>query len=175
MSEEVLHTVLIEIEAILNCKPLGYVSADLADPDPVTPNCLLIGRPDGSLLQVVYPETEILTKRRWRHSQVLADRFWTAFIRHYLPAMQTREKWQRPSPDIEPGSVVMLVDPQVPRSLWHIGRVTKVFPGADGHVRIAEIQIKGRTYTRPIARLIVLPEIPEEDQHPGSEDNQQKA
>lgn len=89
--------------------------------------------------------------------------------------MQTREKWQRPSPDIEPGSVVMLVDPQVPRSLWHIGRVMKVFPGADGHVRIAEIQIKGRTYTRPIARLIVLPEIPEEDQHPGSEDNQQKA
>lgn len=62
-NKELLQTVLIEIEAILNSKPLGYVSADLADPDPVTPNCLLMGRPDGSLPQVVYPETEILTKR----------------------------------------------------------------------------------------------------------------
>lgn len=37
VSEEVLQTVLIEIEAILNSKPFGYVSANLADPDPVTP------------------------------------------------------------------------------------------------------------------------------------------
>lgn len=174
MSEEVLQTVLIEIEAILNSKPLGYVSADLADLDAVTPNCLLMGRPDGSLPQVVYPESELLTKRRWRHSQVLADRFWTAFIRHYLPAMQTRGKWQSPSPDIEPGTVAMLVDPQLPRSLWQIGRILKVFPGADGRVRTVEIQIKGRTYTRPIAHLIVLPEIPEGDENPGSQSNQQK-
>ncbi|XP_067280209.1 uncharacterized protein [Pseudorasbora parva] len=62
VSEEVLRTVLIEIEAILNSKPLGYVSADLADLDAVTPNCLLMGRLDGSLPQVVYPESELLTK-----------------------------------------------------------------------------------------------------------------
>lgn len=56
----------------------------------------------------------------------------------------------------------MLVDPQMPRSFWQIGRVVKVFPGADDRVRTAEIQIKNRAYTRPIARLVVLPEIPDE-------------
>lgn len=43
VTEEVLRTVLIEIEGILNSKPLGYVSSDVADPDPVTPNSLLMG------------------------------------------------------------------------------------------------------------------------------------
>lgn len=165
VTEEVLRTVLIEIEAILNSKPLGYVSADIADLDPITPNCLLMGRPDGSLPQVIYPVSELLGRRRWRHSQVLSDRFWTAFIKNYLPELQARTKWQTPSADIQPGMVVMLVDPQLPRSFWQIGRVVNVFPGADDRVRTAEIQIKDRVYTRPITRLIVLPEIQDEEDH----------
>lgn len=35
--EEALLTVLLVVEAILNSKPLGYVSADVVDEDPVTP------------------------------------------------------------------------------------------------------------------------------------------
>ena len=46
--EEVLLTVLLEVEAI-NSKPLSCVSSDIADIDPVTPSSLLMGRPDGSL------------------------------------------------------------------------------------------------------------------------------
>lgn len=43
VTEEVLRTVLTEIEGILNAKPLGYVSSNVADLDPVTPNSLLLG------------------------------------------------------------------------------------------------------------------------------------
>ena len=131
--------------------------------DPVTPNYLLMGRPDSSLPQVVYPQSELLGRRRWRHSQVLADRFWTAFVKHYLPGQQMRGKWKTPSPDLTVGSVVMMVDPQLPRSLWQIGKVVKVFPGPDNHVRTAEVQMKDRVYTRPIVRLIVVPEIPDDE------------
>lgn len=83
VSEEVLRTILLEVESILNSRPLGYVSTDIADPDPVTPNSLLMGRPDCSLPQVVYPESELLSRKRWRHTQVLADQFWKHFIRHF--------------------------------------------------------------------------------------------
>ncbi len=62
--EEVLRTVLIEVEAILNSKPLGYVSADISDVDPITPNHLLMGRPNSSLPQVVYHDSESLSRRR---------------------------------------------------------------------------------------------------------------
>lgn len=167
VSEEVLRTVLTEIEGILNAKPLGYVSADVADIDPVTPNYLLMGRPDSSLPQVVYPEEEALGRRRWRHSQILVDRFWSSFIRHYLPNLQTRMKWQRPMEDITEGAVVLLVDPQLPRASWQIGRVTKILTGSDGHTRTAEVKIRDKTYTRPIVRLIVLPAIKDEDDQVG--------
>lgn len=52
LQEEVPLTVFIEVECILNAKPQGYVSSDMADPDPVTPNVLLMGWQDASLVHV---------------------------------------------------------------------------------------------------------------------------
>ncbi|XP_073722599.1 uncharacterized protein [Misgurnus anguillicaudatus] len=160
--EEVLMTVLLEVEAILNSKPLGYVSSDVADADPVTPNSLLMGRPDGSLPQVIYPESEMLSRRYWRHSQVLADRFWSKFVRDYLPGLQTRQKWQASPPDLKEKTIVMIVDPQLPRSLWPVGQVIKTHLSPDGHIRSADVKIKDQVYTRPVARLVILPALPKD-------------
>lgn len=162
VSEEVLRTVLVEIEAILNSKPLGYTSSDIADPDPITSNLLLMGRPDTALPQVVYADTELLTRRQWRQSQVIADHFWARFIKDYLPSLQARQKWQRDTPDLITGTTVMIIDPQLPRGLWPVGQITEVHPGRDGRVRVADVKTKDRTYTRPVARLIEVPKIPED-------------
>ncbi|KAJ8400620.1 hypothetical protein AAFF_G00393890 [Aldrovandia affinis] len=148
-TEEVHRTVLIEVEGVLNSKPLGYVPSSITDLDPVTPNLLLIGRPDGCLPQVMYPE--LLNRRRWKHSQILTDHFWSSFIRHYLPSLQACQKWHATRADLTKDKVVMLVDPQLPRALWSIGRVIKVHPSADGHVRSADAKIKDWIYTCPVA------------------------
>ncbi|XP_073776433.1 uncharacterized protein [Danio rerio] len=161
VTEEVLRSMLVEIEGILNSKPLGYTSSDIADPDPVTPNMLLMGRLDSNLPQVIYPESEFLSKRRWRHSQLLADQFWKRFLLNYLPELQIRQKWHRNAENLQPGTVVMIVDHQLPRTLWPVGQVTKVFPGDDGKVRTAEVEVKGKIYIRPINRLISLPCLPD--------------
>ncbi|XP_077374847.1 uncharacterized protein LOC144017311 [Festucalex cinctus] len=155
--EDVLLTVLLEVESILNSKPLGYVSADAADADPVTPNSLLMGRPDGSLPQVMYPETETLSRKRWRHSQVLADQFWSRYIRE---KWQIRQKWHSTTPGLLEKAVVLVVDPQLPRASWPIGRVIKVHRSDDGCIRSADVDIKGHVYTRPVARLVCLPDLP---------------
>ncbi|KAJ8391399.1 hypothetical protein AAFF_G00090290 [Aldrovandia affinis] len=164
VTEEVLRTVLIEIEGILNSKPLGYISSDVADPYPVTPNCLLLGRWDASLPQVGYDGPEILGRRRWRDSQIMADHFWKYFIKHYLPGLQARQKWRtEAAADLQVGDIVMIIDNQLPRVLWPVGKVTQVFPGADNQVGSTEMLVKDRTYTRPVARLISLPALPEEE------------
>ncbi|KAI7790024.1 hypothetical protein IRJ41_019694, partial [Triplophysa rosa] len=115
ITEDLLSTVLVEVEGILNAKPLGYVSTDIADIDPITPNLLLMGQRDSSLPQVAYAPGE-MGRRRWRHCQSIIDQFWTHFTRNYLPTLQTRQKWQRTSDNLEVDSVVLVVDPQLPRA-----------------------------------------------------------
>nr|XP_024661744.1 uncharacterized protein LOC106674801 [Maylandia zebra] len=163
VTEEVLRTVLIEIEGILNSKPLGYVSSDIADIDPVTPNLLLMGRHDSSLPLVSYSDSDLLGRRRWRHAQILADHFWRHFIRDYLPSLQRRPKWQKEKPDLTLNSVVMIMDSHLPRALWPVGRVTRLLKSPDDHIRTVEVLVQDKTYIRPVSCLIPLPSLPDED------------
>ncbi|XP_026115567.1 uncharacterized protein LOC113094113 [Carassius auratus] len=163
VTEEVLRTVLTEIEGILNSKPLGYTSSDISDIDPITPNCFIIGRRDASLPQVVYQDSGVLSRRRWRHSQLLADHFWRHFIKYYLPSLQVRQKWKSEKRNLQIGDIVMIVDSQLPRALWPVGKITEVHPGADDRVRSATVQVEKRMYTRPVARLVKLPALSDEE------------
>lgn len=154
-------TVLIKVEGILNSKPLGYASSDLADPDPITPNVLLMGRQDATLPQAVYGSSDLLGCRRWKHSQVLADHFWGQFTRRYLPSLQLHHKWRTNTSDITIGEVVMVVNPQLPRALWPIGRVTDIHLSDDGRVRSAKVNITVTVYTSN--KVIKLPKMPKDE------------
>ena len=154
--EAVLHTVLVEVEGIVNSKPLGYASTDIADPDPITPNMLLMGRRDPALPMVLYDDSELRGRRSWRHSQVLADQFWRRFIRSYLPTLQVRQKWQKEVENLAVGDVVMIVDPQLTRSQWPVGKVSELLPTSDKRVRAVRVKVGSRSYERPVARLVKL-------------------
>ena len=158
-----LQTVLVEVEGILNAKTLGYVSSDISDPDPITPSILLMGRYDASLPQVVYDPSNTLGNRRWRHSQVLVDHFWSRFIGHHLPTLQERQKWQKDGKCLMPNQVVLIVDSQLPRASWNVRKVTDTYPGVDGRIRTAAINVKDRTYIRPVARLVQLPKLEDDE------------
>ncbi|KAK9524417.1 hypothetical protein VZT92_016812 [Zoarces viviparus] len=58
---------------------------------------------------------------------------------------------------------IMVVDSQLPGAQWPPGHVTEVIPGTDERVRTAVVQIKGKTFTRPVACLVTLPTIPDID------------
>ena len=118
-----------------------------------------MGRHDQSLPQVVYPVDELIGRRRRRHSQVLADQFWSHFLKYYLPSLQLRPKWQKDCRNLTCGDVVMIADPQQPRAHWLVGRVIETLPGVDDRIRAARVKVADREYTRPVARLIRLPEI----------------
>ncbi|XP_033115740.1 uncharacterized protein LOC117115956 [Anneissia japonica] len=158
VTDVVLRTVFTEAESVMNSKPLGYASSDIAYPDPITPNMLLMGRRDTALPLVVFNDGEIRSKRHWRHSQFIAEQFWRRFMREYLPSLQIRQKWHRESCKLKVGDVVLIIDSQQPRAQWLIGKVTTVYPGEDGRVRVAEVLVNdtGKTYKRPVAKLVKL-------------------
>ncbi|KAK7891694.1 hypothetical protein WMY93_023657 [Mugilogobius chulae] len=122
-------------KGMLNSKPLGYVSSDIADLDPVTPNSLLLGRPDSSLPQVVYPESELLSRK---HRQK-----WTT----ETPIFRLAPCYDR-GPPVASGSVASRED-------------YKVFPGQDERIRTVEVKVGDNSYIRPVARVIQLPAIPD--------------
>ena len=158
-----MRTVLTEAEGILNSKPLGYASSELADLDPVTPNMLLMGRRDPALPMAIYDEAELKGRRSWRHSQVLADQFWRAFIRLYLPTLQTRQKWQRETDNLSVGDVVLIADYQLPRSKWPVGTVSDLLPSSDHRVRAVTIRVGNKEFQHQVARLVKLSRYQDEE------------
>ena len=115
-----------------------------------------MGRQDPALPQVVYPAKDLLGRRQLKHSQVLTDHFWSRFTRFYLPSLQSRQKWQREVEGLSKNDVV-IIDPNLTRAQWPIGRVQETYPGADGRIRSADVRVRNKVYTRPVARLIKLP------------------
>ncbi len=57
----------------------------------------------------------------------------------------------------------MIVDPQLPRGLWPVGKVIQTNLSPDGHNRSADVQIKDHFHTRSVARLVVLPTLLSDD------------
>ena len=93
-----------------------------------------MGRRDASLPQETY-DSNLLTERRWRHNQMVADHFLSLFVRHYMPALQVRQKYKKPTKNLAKDMLVMTADPQLPHAHWPVGRVVKLIASADGCIR----------------------------------------
>ncbi|XP_045028397.1 uncharacterized protein LOC123471281 [Daphnia magna] len=146
VKEETFATVVIEVEGLLNNRPLTDLGADPQEFEPLTPNHFLLGRPNPHLpADVIDPEIKCF-RRRWFHAQQIVDQVWSRWLREYLPTLTTRNKWTRSQNNLEVNDMVLMVDPKSPRGHWPICRVARVLPGSDGVVRVAEIITKsGRT------------------------------
>ncbi|XP_033121903.1 uncharacterized protein LOC117120914, partial [Anneissia japonica] len=94
--DEVLATVMTEVEGILNARPLTEISLDARDCQPLTPNHLILMKQSPSLPPGVFDKKDNYGKRRWRQAQYLASIFWKRWRREYLPLLQTRQRWTTP-------------------------------------------------------------------------------
>ncbi|XP_062700072.1 uncharacterized protein LOC134284801 [Aedes albopictus] len=150
-------TVLAEIEAVLNSRPLFAISNDPADPLVITPAHYLIGRP---LIAPAEPSLENVKASRlsrWQHLQLLREQFWRAWSRDYLNTLQPRSKNQQARPNIREGMIVLLQDRNQPPLHWKLGRIVAVYPGTDGLVRAVDVFTDGVKYRRPINKVSILP------------------
>ena len=91
LDDESFHTFLCEIEAIVNSRPITFVSNDTDDLQPLSPNNLLTMKssiilpPPGN-----FQREDIYMRRRWRRVQYLAGLFWSRWRKEYLATLQNR-------------------------------------------------------------------------------------
>jgi len=156
VSDEMLQTLVSEVQGILNGRPLTPVSSDPKDLDPLTPNHLLLLRANPNLPPGVFSKEEMYSKRHWRQVQNMADIFWRRWSKEYLPTLQERVKWTKACCCLATGNLAVIADDNIHRGKWPLGRVTEVFMGKDGNVRSAKVKTAPTILTRPITKLCFL-------------------
>ncbi|XP_025760446.1 uncharacterized protein LOC112845098 [Oreochromis niloticus] len=161
LTHEVLTTLMAEVAAIMNARPIIPVSSDPESPCILTPAMLLTLKtgPTPPLPSGKFEEADLF-REEWKQVQGLADVFWNRWRREYLKTLQLRHKWQGKQPSLQEGDIVLLKDNQAERNEWPMGIITKTFPGKDGLVRKVKVEVvkdgDRRGFSRPITEVVLL-------------------
>ena len=162
-----LQTLVVEIEAILNDRPLTHVSSDVIDEEPLSPAHLLYGRRITALPHIRVEQDEISDpdynqhgnteiQRNSKRLALLIQHFWNRWRQEYLTSLREFHRTTgNNESSVKVGDVVLVHD-EGPRINWKLAVVEELLPGRDGHVRAVNIRTKGGTTNRPVARLYPL-------------------
>ncbi len=155
LSKEQFSTLLCEIEAVLNSRPLYQRSSDPTDLEALTPGHLLTGE---ALTAVPTPCLLDVRENRLNQYQLVQNRvqhFWRRWSREYLNTLQQRNKWMWQRENVSVGDLVLLVE-ETPPATWKMGRIEKLHTGDDGLVRTVTVKTATNSLKRPIVKLVPL-------------------
>jgi len=157
LSFENLTTLLCQIEACLNSRPIAPQSDSFDDYQFLTPGHFLIG---ASL--AVPPEPSLLELKEnrlsyWQLIRQMTEQFWKLWSDDYVNTLQQRTKWRKFQPDISVGKLVLLRNSLLPPCKWELGRITRLHSGPDGLTRVVTVKTAASEYVRPIGKLCLLP------------------
>ncbi|XP_075167637.1 uncharacterized protein LOC142239747 [Haematobia irritans] len=134
LTYEEMETIVIEVEAILNSRPIAPLPNNPNDAAALTPGHFLIGEPLTAQVDVTAKETSSTLAKRW----------------------ELRNKWQTKAQNLQLGAIVAIKD-NLPVMNWRLGKVIETFPGSDGFVRTAAVKISTGIIKRAIHLLAPLP------------------
>lgn len=160
LSYESFNSLLVQVESIVNSRPLVPLTEDPEDLMALTPGHFLIG---GSLLSL--PESPITDVRQtircnYKHLRFLFEQFWNKWSKDYLHTLQERCKWHVSSDIFKVGQCVILHEDNLPPMLWKLGRIVAVHPGSDDKIRVVTVKTKDGVFKRSVVKISVLPTEP---------------
>ena len=167
LSYDELHTLVVEIEAVLNSRPLTCVSSEDVD-EPLTPSHLLVRYrimtlPDPSIPEDPEYSSEAFT-HPMNHLVKTLGPFWKWWKREYLLKLREFHRTQGKggiSHKLGKGEVVTVYDEGHPRGLWRLGIIEDLITSSDGYVCGVFVKVmskKGhpKTLRRPIQHIYPL-------------------
>ncbi|GFW35806.1 integrase catalytic domain-containing protein [Trichonephila clavipes] len=157
MNFEELTTLMAQIEAVLNSRPLSPLSSDPNDLNPLTPGHSLTNCAISSFPEPYTASDSLSYHSRWKLIQSLRDKFWNRWSTEYLTHLQTRAKWSVQNPNLMENRLVLLKDPNTKPLDWPMRRILEVFPGSDGLVRVVNVKTSTGILKRAITKVVPLP------------------
>lgn len=185
-----LQTVLKEVEAVVNARPLVYVGGEIDSTITLSPNHFLTLNPNTGVPELEdknndldyspYESTAERLLQTWKKGQKLVNMFWKMWREDYLLSLRERTQNTLKSGRIQShfspnvGDVVLLKD-NLPRGCWKLGKVVNLVTSLDGCIRSAKVMLSsGRIIGRPLNLLCPI-EISENDNIQNKNSEQQQS
>ena len=149
-----LQEILLDIEVVLNNRPLSYVDDDIQLPI-LTPSSFLYGQPH--MLPELEPhhiqETDLRKRAKYLHK--CKDALWSRWTREYLRGLRERHRLKRKGNSSYPskGDVVIIRPDGKNRAQWNLGVFDDLITGRDGVVRGAKLRSSKSSLERPLQHL----------------------
>ncbi|UYV60400.1 hypothetical protein LAZ67_1001040 [Cordylochernes scorpioides] len=152
---EEFYTLLTQIEAILNSRPLLPLDSNFDSYEALTPSHFLIGSPILAIPDEVVDDLSHIS--RWKCIQSMKNIFWKKWSQDYLNLLQARPRWHRTHEDLQSGQLVLMKQDSTPPHHWSLARIIKTYKGPDGHVRVVDLKTPKNVLKRPITKIAPLP------------------
>ncbi|CAK1584061.1 unnamed protein product [Parnassius mnemosyne] len=157
LTYEEISTLLYQIEACLNSRPLSQVSTNAQDPTPLTPGHFIIGEPLVLVSDANYETSSISSLKRWQLTQKMLQNFWRRWSSEYLTQFLQRHRWANQTPEPKIGDLVLVKEDDLPPAKWLMGIIIEKHKGVDNITRVVSLKCKDAIIKRPIVKLCVLP------------------
>ena len=151
---EELTTILTQIEACLNSRPLTPLPHPEDEFEARTPGHFLVGAPLEALPDTESSTTSISLLWRWHLCQALVRHFWQHWSTEYLTNFQKLSRWLVPSHNLRVDDIVCLCNDPMAPTKWPLARVVKVHPGGDGRVQVVTVRAMKGIYKCPIVKVV---------------------
>ena len=164
LSFEEMRTVLIEIEATLNNRPVtNLYDNEQGISYPFTPPSLIYGRTIATTLndkQFEIGSTHQSLTRRQKYHRCLLSEFTNQWQKEYLQSLRESSRASKSTDNvINVGEVLLLKDDKSACSLWKLAKIVELIPSRDNEIRAMKVRVvnsdEGRSVLRrPLQHLI---------------------
>lgn len=153
-----IYTILTEVEAMVNSRPLTYVSDEISELSYLTPASFLIGREIINIpVKPVDSTDKSQRKKDLKKLMIQQDRalnlLWKTFREEYVRNLGTVPTNVKEDKCIKEGELVMVADHGIPKTKWKVGVVVKCKQGRDHRVRTVWIKTATGEYSRPVQHI----------------------
>lgn len=156
LTYEEAQTLVIEIEGIINSRPLTALTDDPTSFAYLSPAHLSILRP-----MKPFTELKVVQKKpvnRYDIMKKLSEQFWEFYLKEMFSQSQQRTKWTKPLENLKIGQLVLIKSTLDPKRFFRRGRIIQTHPGVDGVVRYATYRLaSGKEEKRHCKDLVLLP------------------